>query len=317
MKIKLVEMLQYMRPEGSNTQKNFCLEYLEPVFGKPDTYGNYIHHVGVKPRICFTSHHDTVHKAEGMQKVVVNDNIITVADPKVSSCLGADCTTGIWLMLNMISEGVEGTYVVHAAEEIGCQGSKALVYDNPVWLDHIDAVISFDRYGTKSVITHQMGVRTASDAFAKSFSDALNMPQLVADDGGSYTDSNEYANIISECTNISVGYYSQHTTKETQSLVYAELLLTHLLQADWTKIVAERDPSVYESIYKPYSYKDYRYLESFDHDTSEDLVNLVLDYPDRVADMLANYGFTAEEVMKECNISADYFTNDYIGSRYM
>ena len=53
MKIKLVEMLQYMRPEGSNTQKNFCLEYLEPVFGKPDTYGNYIHHVGVKPRICF------------------------------------------------------------------------------------------------------------------------------------------------------------------------------------------------------------------------------------------------------------------------
>ena len=317
MKIKLVEMLQYMRPEGSNTQKNFCLEYLEPVFGKPDTYGNYIHHVGVKPRICFTSHHDTVHKAEGMQKVVVNDNIITVADPKVSSCLGADCTTGIWLMLNMISEGVEGTYVVHAAEEIGCQGSKALVYDNPVWLDHTDAVISFDRYGTKSVITHQMGMRTASDAFAKSFSDALNMPQLVADDGGSYTDSNEYADIISECTNISVGYYSQHTTKETQSLVHAELLLTHLLQADWTKIVAERDPSVYESIYKPYSYKDYRYLESFDHDTSEDLVNLVLDYPDRVADMLANYGFTAEEVMKECNISADYFTNDYIGSRYM
>ena len=40
MKNNLIDMLQYMRPEGAKTQKEFCLEYLEPVFGKPDPYGN-------------------------------------------------------------------------------------------------------------------------------------------------------------------------------------------------------------------------------------------------------------------------------------
>ena len=316
MKNNLVDMLQYMRPEGAKTQKEFCLEYLEPVFGKPDPYGNYICQVGVKPRLCFTAHHDTVHKAEGMQKVVVSNNIISVADPKVSSCLGADCTTGIWLILKMIDAGVEGTYVVHAAEEIGCQGSKALVYDNPPWLDHTDAVISFDRYGTKSVITHQMGMRTASNKFAQSFATALSMPQLVADDGGSYTDSNEYAHVVPECTNISVGYYNQHTAKETQDMSYAELLLSSLLQADWTKIVIDRDPTVQECIYTKYALND-DYYYYHNPDATEELVNLVLDYPDRIADMLATYGYTAEEIMRECNISPDYFVNDYVATRYM
>ena len=91
-------------------------------------------------------------------------------------------------------------YVVHAAEESGCIGSGALVKSNPYWLTHIDAVISFDRYGDNSVITHQMGRRTASDDFARSFADALDLPQLVADTGGSYTDSNEYADKVPECT---------------------------------------------------------------------------------------------------------------------
>ena len=52
-----------------------------------------------------------------------------------SSCLGADCTTGIWLIMNMIeAKVIEGVYVIHAAEEVGCKGSRALVADDPEWL---------------------------------------------------------------------------------------------------------------------------------------------------------------------------------------
>jgi hypothetical protein len=56
---KLIEMLAYKRPQGSDTQKDFCIKYLHPVFGKPDRDGNYIKSIGTKPNVAFTAHHDT------------------------------------------------------------------------------------------------------------------------------------------------------------------------------------------------------------------------------------------------------------------
>ncbi len=74
----LVEMLRYMRPDGCEAQRLFCQRFLEPVFGYPDVHGNYIKIVsdetGQYPPVCFTAHHDTVHKQGGMQNVlVIND----------------------------------------------------------------------------------------------------------------------------------------------------------------------------------------------------------------------------------------------------
>ena len=314
----LVEMLRYKRPEGTVTQREFCKRFLEPVFGEPDEHGNYVTQVGYEPHLCFTAHHDTVHKTEGMQKVVVTNDVVSVADTKTSSCLGADCTTGIYIMLNMIEEGIEGTYVVHAAEEVGCKGSAALVDDMPDWLMYTKAVISFDRYGDKSVITHQMGMRTASDAFAKSFADALDMPQLKADDGGSYTDSNEYSLLIPECTNISVGYYGQHGVNETQDLEYLDMLIDHLISADWSKLVFKRDPSVMESLY--YDKKSYTIDNTRDKASVDALMDLVIDYPQAVAEMLSEYGWTPTSLMEECQIDdmSHYYNymDNYASRRY-
>ena len=317
MSYSLIEMLRYKRPEGSLTQREFCKRFLEPTFGRPDKHGNYIHIVGDKPNLCFTAHHDTVHKDDGMQQLIVMNDVVSVADPKKSSCLGADCTTGVWLILGMIEEGVEGVYVVHAAEEVGCKGSRALVNDFPEWLGHIDAVISFDRYGTESVITHQMGLRTASDAFAVSFAKALNLPQLKADDGGSYTDSNEYALDVSECTNISVGYYGQHGVNETQDLDFADTLLTALCLADWTQLVFKRDPSIVDDLYA-YRGHSKGYQPSIDEENVCQLESLVIDYPHKVAEMLDQYGFTPHSLMEECQIddmSAYYTYYDNYSSR--
>ena len=314
-----------MRPQGSDAQQLFCERFIEPTFGKPDDHGNYILQIGQKPKHCFTAHHDTVHRQGGMQKLVVTNDIVTVADPKVSSCLGADCTSGVYIILSMIEAGIEGTYVIHAAEEVGCKGSMEMVRDYPMWLTYTKAVISFDRYGDNSVITHQMGFRTASDAFANSFADALSMPQLKPDTGGSYTDSNEYAEIVPECTNISVGYYSQHSTTESQDLAYLEKLVYALENADWSKLVYERDPTVVETISRSsrygysFGYDDYG-LGSFKYESSMDnvgqLFEIVADNPFAVAELLDSLGMTPLDLMEECKIDDPNLYNKIQDTRY-
>jgi len=294
-KHKLIGMLQYMRPAYSTTELIFSERYLEPVFGKPDEHGNYILVLGDRPNICFTAHTDTVHRQEGIQTLQIDNDIVTTT---TGSCLGADCTTGLWLMLGMIEAGIEGVYVAHAAEEIGGLGSTALVNDRPAWLIEVDAVISFDRFGTSSIITHQGGQRTASDEFAMSLSSVLGMG-MSADQYGTYTDSLEYAGVIPECTNISVGYYDQHTTRESQDLLFAERLLERLIAADWSALSIVRNPDVHEGFMVPYgSYND-------SEDEMEELCSLerlVLDRPTEVAKLLYEYGITLDVICDELGL---------------
>lgn len=298
----LLELLRYKRFEGSVTQAAFCQTFLEPVFGDPDVSGNYIHIIpdkdGLNPRVCFAAHHDTVHKTEGFQEVKVAHGF---AYSGSNECLGADCTTGVWLILEMIAAQIPGVYVIHAAEEVGCKGSSVLVASDPDWLSDLKAVISFDRYGTDSIITHQMGFRTASEAFSDSLEGILGLG-LRSDPTGSYTDSNEYADVVSECTNISVGYYNQHTAKESQDLEYAEELRDALLKADWSKLVFARNPRVIER--DDYSWmrnwgKSYDYYSGKEERNDlEEMEQLIRDYPDVIADMLQDWGFNKHNLLE-------------------
>jgi len=251
------EMLSYMRPEGSLYQKKFCNRYLKPVFGKPDRFGNYTKIVGNDPTIAFMAHHDTVHFKTGRQEVKLASGFYTTVD---GSCLGADCTTGVYIILKMIEANVPGVYVVHAGEEIGCIGSSALVKSQPKWFGSVKAAISFDRKGYDSVITHQMGMRTCSDEFANSLADILGLA-FETDNGGAYTDSNEYVDDIGECTNLSVGYFAQHSKAESQDKVFLDLLINKLIAADWNKLVFSRQPGDVDADYESYynhPWKGYR-----------------------------------------------------------
>lgn len=306
----LTDLLAYRRQQGSDSQKEFCIKYLHPVFGKPDRAGNYIKVVGDNPNLCFTAHHDTVHKEDGKQRVVVINNVISLAQGDKSSCLGADCTTGIWLILEMIKAKVPGTYVIHSSEEVGCLGSEALVKRNPRWLRRTDAVISFDRRGYDSIVTHQMGYRTCSDAFAESLNRALEM-KMEPDPTGSYTDSNEYANTISECTNVSVGYFNQHTKNETQDLSFAFDLRDALICADFSNLVVERDPSI----------QDYHWGDKWDQyfrptrealveDLGlEDYLDLIREDPETIAHILRDMYSSPYDLM-------DAMYDNAYGNRY-
>ena len=308
-KNSLIEMLKYKRPCNSWSEEAFCRKYLEPVFGDPDDHGNYIKIIYqpvtrgfVQPHICFAAHYDTVHNVAGMQQVLVTGDIASAVQ---SNCLGADCTTGVWLILGMIEQNIPGVYVVHFGEESGCLGSEALVKENPDWLQYIKAVISFDRKGEESIITHQMGARTASDAFAVSLSDALDMPSLRPDPTGSYTDSNEYAGVVSECTNLSVGYMHQHTAKETQDIYFAYLLLDRLIKADWSKLVFERDHTAHKS------YSDYDYFGHWGRSPTkvtraktnlDDLIDLIYEFPEGLAAVLDDWDCDAEYLYSQIKL---------------
>lgn len=299
----LVGMLAYRRPQGSKTQSKFCQRYLEPVFGQPDAHGNYVLQLGESP-LLFTAHHDTVHRKEGFQVVTVSGDMATTQD-KDSNCLGADCTTGVWLILGMIDAAIPGTYVIHASEESGCVGSRALVCDSPDWLDSIKACISFDRFGQESIITHQCGYRTASDAFAVSLSQALGMPELRPDPTGSYTDSESYAGIVPECTNVSVGYMHQHTSKEYQDLFFADHLLSRLIAADWESLVFERDPA-----FDDYFMQSRIVWEEYDTQTPnlKAMEEICYNYPEAIAQLLDSYGLNAQDLCEELGLGPSYLT---------
>jgi hypothetical protein len=300
---RLVAMLQYMRPAYSHTERLFCERYLEPIFGKPDEHGNYIKVIGDRPNIAFTAHTDTVHKVEGIQTLKIEGDFITTT---TGSCLGADCTTGLWLLVGMIEAGVEGVYVAHAAEEIGGIGSTRLVADRPSWINELDAVISFDRFGTESIITHQGGCRTASDEFSKSLAVALDLP-MRADTYGTYTDSLEYAEVVSECTNLSVGYFDQHTTREAQDLHFAQVLLERLIAARWDTLAIVRDPTHLETLGGNYRFDDDN--NASDEEDVDALERLLVDRPTMMAQLLFEYGFTVEALADELNLS--YTDLDY------
>jgi hypothetical protein len=308
-KNSLIEMLKYKRPSDSWSEKEFCDTYLKPVFGEPDDHGNYIKIVYepayrgyVQPRVCFTAHYDTVHRVAGKQQVILTGDIVSAVQ---SDCLGADCTTGVWLILGMIEKSIPGVYVVHYGEESGCIGSRALAKDQPDWLEYIDAMISFDRKGEESIITHQMGLRTASDAFAVSLAEALDMPTLRPDPTGSYTDSNEYTHLVSECTNLSVGYLNQHSSKETQNVYFAYLLLDKLCNADWSKLVFERDPSVIEDDYYRSGWGALRKTSTKLKNNISQLEDLIYEFPEELAQVLEDWGCDAEYLYSQIKLQQE------------
>lgn len=245
---KLRLMLCYKRPHGSIAEKVFIKRYLTPLGVKEDGGGNLYKRIG-ESNILWSCHTDTVHRESGTQMVVEKKGLLQLDKDEKSNCLGADCTTGVWLMCAMIAHKVPGLYVFHYGEESGCIGSRWIAKENPGFLHGIDYAIAFDRRGNDSVITHQMSSRCCSDAFAKAFAQRLadaGLKGYTTDPHGSYTDTAQYVDLVAECTNIGVGYRNQHCVTETQDMLHAVRLRAALLRGDFSNLPVVRDPSARE-----------------------------------------------------------------------
>jgi len=209
-----------------------------PVKLNRDIWGNYWYKIGNSCNM-FTSHLDTVG-----DKSRVNHKIKNMMDKELictdgNSVLGADDKAGVVILIKMIEANIPGLYYFFLGEEDGAKGSKSLAKDfyNVKHTEGITKVISFDRKGYTSIITHQMNIRCCSDIYAdkliRQFSKhGLDMKK---DPTGSLSDSMSFYNIpeITEITNISVGYFNEHTNDEYQDITFLEKLVNIVLRVDW------------------------------------------------------------------------------------
>lgn len=204
-----------------------------------DEYGNFYLRIG-ESSTMFTSHFDSATSRNTPVKLISfekNGNKFVTSDG--NTILGADDKAGVTVMLYMIENNIPGLYYFFSGEEVGGIGSSRLARDRKhLNLDGIKRCISFDRRGYHSVITEQMMQTCCSNKFAKSLCKQFNKNgiELRPDDTGLFTDSANFIGVIEECTNISVGYYNEHSTSEIQNITYLESLCKACLNIDWENI---------------------------------------------------------------------------------
>ena len=254
------EFFSYMRPHGSEAEQAWITTFILPKL--PATTPHFIDGAGNihldmrtagkrkgKARTLFVAHTDTVHREDGRQTCTIDKkNFLRVGNPKKTNCLGADDGAGVIVLLNLIAAKVPAYYIFTRCEERGGLGAKHLVDSYALLLAEFDRAIAFDRKGTSSVITHQGWGRCCSDTFADALSEGLSglTTMYAPDDTGVYTDTAEFVDIIPECTNISVGYTDEHTTREALDLGHLQALINRVLSIDWEALPVDRDPTVKE-----------------------------------------------------------------------
>jgi hypothetical protein len=263
----IAELLVMLTPRPSKIEEDewadqWCMSLPK---ARADTRGNVWVTVGEPNGIMFCSHIDTVHRSKcetPVITIVAGSIQAYTLDFKHRLILGADDTVGVWIMRRMVEAKIPGTYIFHRDEESGGGGSRYIAENAERMFAEVgpfSIAIAFDRRGTEDIITHQGSRRCCSEVFSDSLAEQLNKGGLgyKSCDGGSFTDTKNYADLIPECTNISVGYYSQHSVNEYIDLVHLIKLSTAILEVDWSALQVARDPSLKE--YKNWAPANQRY----------------------------------------------------------
>jgi hypothetical protein len=235
-------MLAYRRPKRSASEEQFIARYIDTIPGVySDEYGNRIL-ICEGSRVIISTHTDSVHHDAGKQRVSISsDGIVSLSHRElVSNCLGADDAAGVYAAIRMIEAGVKATFVFHRDEECGGLGSNWLARKYPDWLASHDICLALDRRGTKDIIVSQSWGMSASEEFAHGLASRLNMGHAPAD--GIFTDSANYVDLIPECSNLSIGYQSEHSIRETLDVHYLESVIERLVTVDWGTLPVARVP---------------------------------------------------------------------------
>lgn len=304
----ILSMLSYKRPHGSASEAEFIRIYLDkiPQGVEIDGFGNHIVQIGESRKVAWSCHVDTVHRESGTQKLYYDGRYIRLApSEKGSRCLGADDGAGVWLLLEMIAANVPGLYIFHRGEEKGGLGSQYIAHNTPELLSETDYIIAFDRKGTGSIITHQLSDRCCSEAFADSLANALKLPHLRSDDTGTFTDTAYYTDLVSECTNVSVGYENEHRESEYLDLAWL-VRLRDALCKDFAPSLLKASRTPGESEWERWEDEhDYTWKnQDWSHSTRRgrkskqtgDLMDVVQDHPQATAALLEDCGLTAADI---------------------
>ena len=231
-------------PHGTEAE---VIKYM-PIPLIKDTYGNYYIKIGESDTM-FTSHLDSACRDQSDVKLLKHEKdnqVFITSDGK--SILSADDKAGVTIMLYMIEHKVPGLYYFFLGEERGGIGSGMLAGDYHMYdyLENIKKCISFDRRNYHSIITHQGSVRCCSDDFGQALCNELNKNgmSMSLDITGLFTDSANFTDEIGECTNISVGYFREHTTEECQNVSFLDQLCKACVKVEWDKLLVKKKAGI-------------------------------------------------------------------------
>lgn len=257
---KLYYLLQKVRYFGTEEST-----FLELGFTKEQAYYNELGEfrfgyvkVG-ESRTMFTSHLDTVeNKRSGLTKRIFLDTRKNhlFANNQV---LGADDGAGVALLCHMIEQQVEGHYFFFAGEECGGIGSNYLALNFDILLPTLELsrAIAFDRKGTSDVVASQFCGQCCSKDFALALCKQLGAKFKPA--AGSFTDTANLVEVIPECTNVSVGYYKEHSKQEYLDVSYLQELAKKVLTIDWEGLPTVRscfDDLSFEYVSSSYAFEE-------------------------------------------------------------
>ena len=334
----LTKLLTYKRVHNSETENAYIEKFivkpakalgLDPIM---DSFGNVIIRCKAEESTTlFSCHTDTVHYTEGTQSLVYDETkqhmFLSELSSKAenykgkSNCLGADDGACIFIMMEMLSACIPGTYVFHRDEESGGRGSRFIAAYNDTerleWELHeldlrsFDRAIAFDRAGYTDVITSQGG-QCASNKFAKQMAEKLNRVMDVstwAPSPGVFTDTANYTKFISECTNLSVGYFKQHGPKEYLDVPWVMQLSDACICIDWeqftphrklgesTKIANKRNPETQITQFN-FNSTSTKWMDldisddSFRLDHNDNDMSYEPDLPDSILNLMDEFGVT-------------------------
>jgi hypothetical protein len=272
---RLLNILTYRRQHESEGEREFAQTYfkgfktLTNAEGETLAYIYENHNKKAKTNILWSAHIDTMHNStpELITQEVFLDTFGTAFVDQASDCLGADDGAGVFLMLEMIDANVEGTYIFHRGEERGGWGSSQIAELHADYIKQFTHAVAFDRRGTTSIITHQRGGRCASDELGTALIKLFGK-DFQLDTTGIYTDTAEYAHLVPECLNISIGYQSEHTSAETLDTAHVLRMRDTILAYDWKRqalpVVRKPEPRPLYSFYGAHNRTMSHDLPSYD-----------------------------------------------------
>ena len=301
-KDKFIELTKRTYPHGTEHE----LFHLLPDNLETDEFGNKYLSVGPNPSTMFTCHLDTA------SSTVTNVNHLfegRYIKTDGRSILGSDDKAGCVILLEMIENNTTGLYYFFLGEERGCIGSRKVANKhktNPI--PNINKVVSFDRRGTSSIITHQLGGRCCSDEFGEALSHQLNINSknfsYKTDPTGIYTDSAQFTEIYPECTNISVGYYDEHSHHEQQDIEHLIELCNTVTKVNWEELPIKRNTK--DNDYDEYEdLEDSYYFGGSDYKKESTYTKKQVYFIDPIYNFRSSVSFNSQNKMSEIELSQD------------
>lgn len=228
-----------------------------------DKHGNIWTRVGETDQpTLFTAHMDCIHNDHPVILDWDDDTgIVKLHGDCKQRALGADDSVGVRMLLHMIEHSVEALYIFTTEEETGCKGAAFAAKFCP---DYIKHAITFDRKDVSSVITSMSWGKCCSDEFAQAIIDGLDMGHEM-DDTGSTTDTEKFRDKTLNHTNISAGYYQEHTKSERCDLDYVQDLMDAVLKVKWNELPQVKRPVIPKysvSKYMKYKAPSFYFMET-------------------------------------------------------